>query len=405
MKNLKHSIYLGILIGALTGCNREINVTDVDNQTFHHSYSMPGNERCYSVSSTKDGFLVIGSKGGPDVNDENSIVILRTNTYGKLLSLNAIESDSFFIPWISPQPDGSFLICPNELGRHLYKLDNSGNILFKSRFEPRSFFSYFSLPMIKNDGSYALAASSYTFKNDEFILFNQSGTFERSVRISLPNIVRAADHICLYRMEDTSTYYYYGIVRPSGNNVIGNIFIAKQTYQGDIVKSGKELIVDINNTSDDNFPESRVNLKHLLVNGGVLLYNTQLEPGGNTKGYLAMFDKDLNKLWEKELKITNSGTSPKNIILCNDGNLMIVGSCTSVNNKLDQPFICKMDLNGKILWSKIISVAYAGSLNAVAQISDDQFLFGGTTIGSGRGLNLNDIFLLRTDSQGNLKSN
>ncbi len=397
-----YTLFLITTLLTMLGCKKELKISESNNPYFQRAFSLGLNQKCYSISQTDDnGFLLIGSQDGFTFNDQNSIAIIKTDSYGNLEWSKTIDADTFLVPCISKQKDGSFLIAPTSEGRYLYKLDKNGNQIFKSSFNARNpYIDFYSYPTQKSNGEIVFASSNQVDNNTlgDFIIFDKQGQFSRLIPIN-KNSLNPADHVCVYKVEDTSTYYYYGIERfylP-----IPKIFIGKQSNY----TFKKKLIVDSENISDANLTVD-VELRHLLLEDGrVILYNTPMEASGNYKGYIALIDNDLNKVWEKNLRIGTNGTSINNMSLCADGNYLISGSCKTNNNLLTQPFACKIDANGKIIWQKIFTTKYSGSFICGIQLADGSYVFGGTTNGYGGGQSFNDMFILKTDKDGNLNPN
>lgn len=405
IKKSVHSLWIYCLvIIVFGGCKKDVSHEHIQNANFFLTYPLNKDQKCYTISQTDDeGFLIIGSQDEESVSDENDIIILKLDKQGSLEWSNYILGDSFNIPFVAPQKDGSFLITSNSLGSRLVKIGRNGNILFNTYFEPISIFDYYSYPLITENGQIIFSSNFERYSANSignFHIFNSSGQYIKYTNVSKPVSGVPADYICLYKTEDTATYYFYGIERLGFASGIPKIFVVKQV--NNIIK--KLIKVDANNKYNNNFSGYNAELRHIITaDGSLLLYNTQLEPGGHFIGYLALVNSNLIKLWEKELRIGSNGTIPKQISICPDGNYLVCGYCKSDQNLTSQPFACKINTSGEIIWSKIYTNTNAGQFNSGMQLPDGSMVFGGTTNGFGGGKNLNDIFIMKTDENGELK--
>jgi len=384
------------------GCKNETIISKIDNKYFLQTYSLEKDQKCYSVTPTDDlGYLVIGSQDEYSVSDENDIVILKVDKNGNVQWKNYILGDSFNIPFVAPQKDGSILISPNSIGSHLVKIDKNGKIIFNTYFEPISMFDYYSFPLQTNKDQIIFASSFERFSSTtigDLHVFSNEGKFIH--HRSIFNSTLSSDYNCLYKAEDTATFYFYGIQKASINSGNPKIFVAKQVNNS--VK--KQIKVDSDNLHNNNFVGFNAEIKHIITSdGSLLLYNTQLEPGDNFIGYIALVNSNLIKLWDTKLKIGTNGTFPKHVSICPDGNYLVCGYCKTNQSLTAQPFACKLNGTGQIIWNKIYSTVNSGEFNSGMQLPDGSFVFGGTTNGFGRGKNLNDIFILKTDKNGELK--
>ena len=404
MKKSVHSLWIFLLIVMVFGgCKSDVTPEQIQNTNFFLTYPLDKDQKCYTISQTDDqGYLIIGSQDEESVSDENDIIILKLDKQGLLQWTKYILGDSFNIPFVAPQKDGSFLLASNSLGSRLVKIDRNGNILFNTYFEPISIFDYYSYPLITESGQIAFSSSFETDPDSSygyFHIFNADGHYIKHTNITKINGIRS-EYNCLYRMEDNNTYYFYGIERLGFYSGIPKIFVAKQVNN----RVQKKITVDANNKYNNNYSGYNAELRHIITNdGNMLLYNTQLEPGGHFIGYLALVNSNLIKLWDKELRIGSNGTIPKQVSICPDGNYLVCGYCKSDQNLTSQPFACKINTSGELIWSKIYTKSNASQFNSGMQLPDGSMVFGGTTNGFGGGKNLNDIFILKTDENGELQ--
>jgi len=68
-----------------------------------------------------------------------------------------------------------------------------------------------------------------------------------------------------------------------------------------------------------------------------------------------------------------------------------------------EPYLCKIDKNGNILWVNYYPTATSGYVWYALQISNETIYFTGNTNSFGKRVNGSDVFLFKTDQHGNLK--
>lgn len=137
------------------------------------------------------------------------------------------------------------------------------------------------------------------------------------------------------------------------------------------------------------------------VNGGMMLYcGTYDRKDSSRRSEVIKVDSSGNVLWSKSLgKNTSEGTWYK-IIPTQDGNF-VLASNVLVANQGDASLI-KIDSSGSVIWSKSYDIGYEDRFEAVSQTLDGGYILGGfvtyDTI-----LYENSLFLLKTDSMGNIQ--
>jgi hypothetical protein len=114
--------------------------------------------------------------------------------------------------------------------------------------------------------------------------------------------------------------------------------------------------------------------------------------------WLAKTDTQGNRLWTK----TFGNADPDyglSVQETRDGGYVVCGDTLSCGDGYDNAFLLKTDAHGKELWFKTFSGENYESLTAVRETRDGGFILCGETSSSGAGKE--DIWLIRTDAQGN----
>ncbi len=210
----------------------------------------------------------------------------------------------------------------------------------------------------------------------------------------------------IYKHEDPKTFHMFGLLYPSPYK-LGNdprLFVTKVQYSGTNLVSHKTTILDPQNIGL-NYPyyKKHALIRQLVTSDNKLIISTfQRDLSGTNKGFVVKVDENLNKLWELNLQFGSGNTIPKSIAECADGNYLVCGLCNIIAKNIEQPFACKISKDGSLLWKKLYNMTKNGSFSSGYQ-TDNNYFFGGTTNSFGSGLNLDDIFLMKTDIEGNLK--
>ncbi len=83
-----------------------------------------------------------------------------------------------------------------------------------------------------------------------------------------------------------------------------------------------------------------------------------------------------------------------------DGGYIVAGQTSSFGAGLDDIFLIKTDANGNIIWAKTYGGIYGDYASSVQQTSDGGYIVAGATGSFG----VSDIFLIKTDEDGNIGS-
>ena len=96
--------------------------------------------------------------------------------------------------------------------------------------------------------------------------------------------------------------------------------------------------------------------------------------------------------------VQNSDTEILSLVKSEDGGYIACGYCI-LTDKM-QAFACKVSKDGQIEWTRIYTSTYSGMLCHGQQLKDGSFVFVGNTVSFGFGKNESDIFVIKTDKNG-----
>lgn len=194
-----------------------------------------------------------------------------------------------------------------------------------------------------------------------------------------------------YSLQQTSDggYVVTGYTRSSGAG-LSDVYLIKTdssgntlwdtTYGGDSIDIGNSIV----QTSDGGF---------------IIAGETQSFNPGISDVYVIKTDSLGNVLWD-----TTYGGASDDFGYCvqqtSDGGYIIAGLTYSFGTSGGDVYLIKTDSLGAVVWD----TTYGGMLydagHSVQQISDDGFIIGGQTSSFGAGLG--DVYLIKTDSVGNV---
>jgi len=132
--------------------------------------------------------------------------------------------------------------------------------------------------------------------------------------------------------------------------------------------------------------------------GFVLAGSTRSFGAGQSDVYLIKTDSTGNKVWEKTFGGSNDdfGYSVQETF---DGGYVITGSTSSFGAGLDDIYLVKTDANGNAIWEKTFGGSNWDYGRSVKQSTDGGFIITGWTYSLGAGEA--DVYLVKTDNVGN----
>ena len=174
------------------------------------------------------------------------------------------------------------------------------------------------------------------------------------------------------------------------NNI--NAFIVKLNYKGKVV------------WQRDTFEDEKSSVPFITVLGKSILIAGQKSTiyNGNGDAWIALLNKDGEKVWEDSFG--GRGADGGNDVLgTSDGGYISVGYTNAYGSGKNDVWIIKTDFNGEKQWSRV----YGGKLDdygwGVTESDDGGYVIAGETFSFGSGQS--DIYLLKIDSNGNMKWN
>lgn len=157
-----------------------------------------------------------------------------------------------------------------------------------------------------------------------------------------------------------------------------------------VEKADIESFADFGGMNTDTFTSAKAVSKGGFVVSGVSASTDGVFKGiasewGNSFGYVAMFDSDLNPVWIKATGSNNAGVRIEDVAVLSDGSVVAVGYTTAKEFAADtefagsiESFIIKYSADGTLVWQKAFGGKKTDMFMSVAPLGDG-FVVGGKT--------------------------
>lgn len=303
---------------------------------------------------------------------------------------------------INPSSDGGVLVLSKHNQMILSKFNGDGDMVFKNQFVRNNERIYYK-PYEDINGDIIVVESKYFFYDHQNILiFNNNGVLQnnktRKINDSQLGAQISSFQIGKVIHPDTILFVGYdnkNIFVPNNNP---NLFIAKLSFKLNKLSTKKVKILDSGNIVNFNYVRNLHTIgtqdKHMVI------ATEQRDSNNNTKSHIYKINENFNKVWEKDLIIGNQSTVTNSLTLCNDGSYLISGYCKSIYMNIIQPFACKVNSQGNIIWSQVYNMPLSSQFIYGFQLNTTHIFFGGNTVSFGKGKTAEDAFLFKTNNQG-----
>ena len=177
-------------------------------------------------------------------------------------------------------------------------------------------------------------------------------------------------------------------------------------YASNHVDEDDSSIVDWSRTYGGAGIDVGLSMQRTKDGGYVISGYTDSFGASNYDVYLLKTDSEGNLIWNKTYGGAHSDLG-YSVQETSDGGYVIAGYTRSFGNKDDDVYLIRVDSEGNELWSRTYGIQ--GTTNnvewgySVQQTSDGGYIIAGRTNSSDRGeKDLDDVYLLKTDAEGNL---
>jgi hypothetical protein len=361
--------------------------------TFERWFGSSGWEIGRSVIPTSEGgYIVAGGKNS--VGDWNFYVI-KTNSNGDTLWTKTYGGIDFDSGWtIKKTFDGGYIIIGStksfgvgSFDVYLIKINANGDTLWTKTYGGTGMdfgYSVIQTPdtgyvMVGRTNSYGTGSEDvYLIKtnvNGDTIWTRTYGGLYYDCGIS---VTQAFD----------STYVITGITYV--NSINSNVYLLRVDTNGDTIwtKTYGDSAWDFGNsvtqTSDSGF----------IITGA-----TNSHGAGSEDVYLIKTNANGDTVWTR----TYGGTGydcGSSVVQAFDDAYIIVGGITPSSGDSGDVYLIKTDINGDVIWTRTFGGPLFDWGYSVVQIPDGGYIVAGETFSYGSGLN--DVYLIKTDSLGNV---
>ncbi|MFZ4427576.1 MAG: DUF7619 domain-containing protein [Saprospiraceae bacterium] len=370
--------------------------TAASGQGWQFTYGGEKTDEGWAVLQTEDhGFVVAGfGESFGDDNDQD-IFILRTDVDGRILWTVFFDEGYQEQPRsVLLTPDGNFLIVgtiSNQIGAnediYLLKINRKGEKLWSKQFGSPN-IERVSSAVVRPDGSIAVAGFVRRNNEDEDMLlavFDPLGD------------IRWLKNYGTSRPDEATSL----ALLPQGDMLLAGNSRNEKGFDNDIVLfrvDSTGTVVWEKRIGNPYREEVRDVL--LTKSGNIAIAGTIND---NSDAYVAVFDLQGNRLWEKTIGETGKEEEANAIAELASGNLVITGLKLTDMVNVDV-FIAQLSNDGNILWEKNI-----GDKTATEEGRDIQPTADGGFIITGYNAQVltsfNDLILIKTDGLGAVVSN
>jgi hypothetical protein len=359
--------------------------------TFAKTYGGTGDDRASYVLQTSDGgYIVVGDTGSFGA-DSIDIFLVKTDANGNIIWAKTyggiVDEYAYSVQQTS---DGGYIVAGEThsfgAGWHdvlLIKTDANGNIIWAKTYGGTS-WDWAESVQQTSDGGYIVAGGTSSFGAGGVFLIKTDAngniiwakTYGGAGASSVQQTSDGGYIVAGY----TGSWPNYDIflIKTDAN---GNIIWAK-TYGG----TDRDWAYSVQQTSD----------------GGYIVAGTTLSFGAGWHDVLLIkTDANGNLQWAK----TYGGTYyefASYVQQTSDGGYIVAGWTNTFGAGSSDVFLIKTDANGNIQWAKTYGGTNGEGATSVQQTSDGGYIVAGDTRSFGAGGD--DIFLIKTDANGNIGS-
>jgi len=385
--------YIYIMLIALTFANLAVAQT-----TFQKIIGGTNDDLANAVQQTSDGGYIIAGETNSYGTGNRDVYLVKLDSLG-----NTVYSKTYggnaedYALTLDQTTDGGYIIGAHTgsfgQGAHDYyliKTDSNGDTLFTKLYGGSAPDGIYSLHQTL-DGGYIIGGhtSSFGAGAHDYYLIKTNGIgdteWTKTYGGSSPDYFRSVVSL----VTPTPSYVVVGETSGFGTGGVDILVVRVDGSSGDIVwaktygGSSNDYAYGIYQTADD---------------GLIIVGHTSSFGAGGTDIYVIKTDLMGNIQWSK----TYGGTGNEYgyaIQQTSDNGYIMVGCTTSFGAGSKDVYLIKIDVNGDTLWTK----AYGGSMDEVGrsiqQTTDGGYIITGNTSSFGTGLK--DIYLIKTDANGN----
>ncbi len=364
--------------------------------SFAKTYGGTGYDDASSVQQTSDGGYIVASYTG-SFGASGDILLIKTDARGNISWTKTYGGTNYeWASSVQQTSDGGYIVVGQTYSFGavdqdilLIKTDASGDIQWGKTYGGTS-QDWASSVQQTSDGGYIVAGYTTSFGAGSVDIFLIKTDENGNIIWAKTYGGTSWDEASSVQQTSDGGYIVAGFTGSFGaggwdaflikTDENGNIIWAK-TYGG----TGVDYAYSVHQTSDGGY----------IVAG-----RTESFGAGLGDVFLVKTDANGNIIWAKTYGGTNDDFA-YSVQQTSDGGYILAGYTSSFGASSDILLI-KTDANGNIIWAKTYGGTNYEWAYSVRQTSDGEYIVAGITASSGAGLD--DIFLIKTDANGNIGS-
>jgi uncharacterized delta-60 repeat protein len=365
---------------------------------FAKTYGGIYGEWALSVQQTSDGGYIVAGLTRSFGAVLNDIFLIKTDANGDTIWAKTYGGTGDDVAFsVQQTSDGGYILAglttsflAGNYDAFLIKTDANGDIIWAKNYGGA--YNDFALSVQQtSDGGYIVAGYTESFGAGGYDFFLIKTDANGNVIWAKTYGGGGVDWAFSVQQTSDGGYIVAGLTTSFGAGG-GDAFLIKTDANGDIIW-GKtyggtdwDWAYSVQQTSDGGY----------IVAG----YTESFGAGGYDF-FLIKTDANGNVIWAKTYGGTNYDYA-HSVQQTSDGGYIVAGLTTSFGAGDRDIFLIKTDANGDIIWAKTYGGTYWDEVSSVQQTSDGGYIVAGYTTSFGAGGW--DIFLIKTDANGNLGS-
>ena len=358
----------------------------------------------FSVIEVSDGYALCGNVGVPAQNALGPVFI-RTDVKGNPTVFKSVGAGGSkrCVYSIAQAPDGGFVLCgadSSATGKMaLVKVTASGDTVWSMRYGPAS-------------GADVVTAGAAVCATREggFVMCGLSarrtGTISGAAYVVKTNSAGKEEWQREYTNNTLGNSAAHSIVQTADD---GYILCGEAALKGGVPADTSVLLIKTDAKGDTlwtrtfNLGAHDIGMSVQQVTDGYLVggYTSSMQSSAKT-GFVMKISEKGDTLWTHTIISASGNLMITSVRKTNDGGFIAAGSAVNATVGGEDALLVKFTADGEEEWRKMYGGTLTDRANAVAALKAGGFVFTGFTT---RTLNLQtstDIYLLKTDSEGNV---
>jgi PKD repeat protein len=367
-------------------------VVNINARKFLATFGSSDAEAAYSVQQTSDnGYILTGYK---NVNPNSLLYLVKTDvagvqTWEKTFTINSIYNSGYSV---QQTVDGGYIVggttgdlfSGTSTDFYVIKTDGGGNLTWKKTFGGNNIDLLESIQQTV-DGGYIFLGTTKSEGAGEYDMY--LAKIDAGGNLSWKKTFGGIKDESGHSVQQTKDggYILCGDTNSEGAG-FSDIYLIKTDVSGNL--TWKKTFGGT--SSDGGYSVQQSNEGGYIVCG-----YTNSEGAGDYDVYLVKTDASGNLTWKK----TFGGTASDNgysVRQTTDGGYIVCGDTSSEGAGFSDVFLLKTDVSGSLTWKKTFGGTGSDRGSSVQQTSD-----GGYIICGQNGQNKGDVFLIKTDKDGN----